>query len=310
MIALLYACATPESNGSEVETVDLGTFTTDDAGLVTLPWEVEEGDVGGTIACGPYGDDVTAVVVDGDGVVTRMNPQTNYFTVGFPQAPDVVLPTGELGFTLQFTSPTLPLTITCQGLRRRRAAENPDTTLHFVIGGVPDMAELTIAADTAFMSALDTAESLLADGGITVTGETYVDGDTSVSVLASQAETDHLLQQLPTQVDAGVTVYLVYGLDYDEGAGRVPGLPSTGGTPASGVVVGTEDYTDDPDALGARLAHAVGHFLGLFHPEEADGTTDPLDDTQPGGNVMDLVPGTTFTADQATMLRLSPAIGG
>jgi hypothetical protein len=39
-------------------------------------------------------------------------------------------------------------------------------------------------------------------------------------------------------------------------------------------------YTRNPAQLGQTMAHEGGHFLGLFHTTEAEGTAfDPLPDT-------------------------------
>jgi hypothetical protein len=70
-------------------------------------------------------------------------------------------------------------------------------------------------------------------------------------------------------------------------AGGIPGAMTMHGTRSSGVVIGLDDLETGIDGgfFGAGyppvlLAHEIGHFLGLFHTSEADGTViEPLDDT-------------------------------
>lgn len=59
-------------------------------------------------------------------------------------------------------------------------------------------------------------------------------------------------------------------------AARVPG-PALNGTTVSGVMV---DYDYGSAATGGAItAHEVGHYLGLFHTTESDGTHDIIEDT-------------------------------
>ena len=95
-----------------------------------------------------------------------------------------------------------------------------------------------------------------------------------------------------SDLSAGNTVV---GLD-----GTIPGPASVGGTAASGVAVATHDlrrtvtksgtqlcpsgsinpYDCGPDETAYIIAHEAGHYLGLYHVTESDGTLfDPLLDT-------------------------------
>jgi hypothetical protein len=75
-------------------------------------------------------------------------------------------------------------------------------------------------------------------------------------------------------------------------SGGIPGPASVGGTIRSGVAVGISDLSSDagcsgpidyrcgPDFVASTVVHEGGHYLGLFHPTEMNGSLfDPLVDT-------------------------------
>ena len=123
------------------------------------------------------------------------------------------------------------------------------------------------------------------------------------------------------------------GEDWLTGLAPQPGSPFDDTSPNGCVFIGERAWTADrldPDTvvelLAANLLHELGHFAGLAHPSEVDGTTfdllddtprctvpDPLDCGAAGGagNVMfhsgdaDTLPW-TLSADQAWVLRRHP----
>ncbi len=80
-----------------------------------------------------------------------------------------------------------------------------------------------------------------------------------------------------------VPVFLVNGLGMAVGiAGGAPGPQGMHGTSQSGVALALAwlDLEGDPQEAAATLVHEVGHFLGLFHTTEQDGTVyEALPDT-------------------------------
>ena len=129
---------------------------------------------------------------------------------------------------------------------------------------------------------------------------------------------DALLQNghtLPEVVDGAVRVLLVDSLLV--GTNPLAGFAPVPGTQPVGAGVGVTLQLSDPGlngpALGASLAHELGHYLGLWHTREAgeQGVLDPLPDTPAVSkdNLMtvDLL-GDVLTPSQAEVMRRHPAI--
>lgn len=105
-------------------------------------------------------------------------------------------------------------------------------------------------------------------------------------------------------------------------AGNTPGPPGMQGTRASGIVVSASMMAQPAELLGRSIAHEVGHYLGLFHPVEQDGSRlDPLLDTlscaEPetaaacaSENLMHYAVsmGSLLTEEQAAVLARSPML--
>ncbi|MBU0552060.1 hypothetical protein KKF91_13980 [Myxococcota bacterium] len=80
---------------------------------------------------------------------------------------------------------------------------------------------------------------------------------------------------LVDEIVGGRAGYIILGI-----AGGIPGPPGISGTTHSGVAVTMTGLRDNPRQVGMTMAHEGGHFLGLFHTTEAEGTAfDPLNDT-------------------------------
>ncbi|HEY0712416.1 MAG TPA: hypothetical protein VGF45_07070 [Polyangia bacterium] len=99
----------------------------------------------------------------------------------------------------------------------------------------------------------------------------------------------------------------------------VPGIPSGLPPPgrADGIYVkgrscraGGDAIDWAPASLAKLIAHELGHYLGLYHSVEADGTTDQLADTD-ADNIMSASPLATktgFSAAQFRVMRRHPAV--
>jgi hypothetical protein len=91
--------------------------------------------------------------------------------------------------------------------------------------------------------------------------------------------------------------------------GRAQGIYLKGQSCRPEVSPAPIDWT--PSMLGRLLAHELGHYLGLYHSVEADGTVDQLADTD-ATNLMYYSPLTlsapTFSPSQFRVMRRHPAI--
>lgn len=80
---------------------------------------------------------------------------------------------------------------------------------------------------------------------------------------------------LVQEIVGGRAGYIILGV-----SGGIPGPPGIHGTTHSGVAVTMSGFRRNPKQLAQTMAHEGGHFLGLFHTTEAEGTAfDPLNDT-------------------------------
>lgn len=178
--------------------------------------------------------------------------------------------------------------------------------------------------------ALEAANAQFAEHGIalSVAGVTRVEVDES-SVTYDGAERTDLRALLALAGEAvsepgatgGIPVVLVDCLERTglnpgrpEGmATNIPGMPASECLP-DGVFLrmaqclGPEpfEYPWSTDSLGKVMAHELGHFMGLYHSVEANGTEDALADTD-ANNLMHFralnSTSTGLTASQATVIR-------
>lgn len=112
----------------------------------------------------------------------------------------------------------------------------------------------------------------------------FSDIDGRYALIGSEAELHEMLASLtPGTPRASVNVFFVRDLsgvsEWVAGvSGGLPGPPGLLGSVSSGVAVSPQE---EADLTGDVLSHELGHFLGLWHPTEMNGTTqDPIRDTE------------------------------
>ena len=107
------------------------------------------------------------------------------------------------------------------------------------------------------------------------------------AVIEDQAEVGELFRMSAGAARPAINLFLISSSPVFLGiAGGIPGSMAVHGTRASGVALSFDDLSSAVmsgfpiEFLSVVLAHEVGHFTGLFHTSEMDGTSlEPLPDT-------------------------------
>lgn len=160
--------------------------------------------------------------------------------------------------------------------------------------------EADLAGAAGLDSALDRLTSIYEAAGITLTATAVPAPDLA---RAPTAESVAALSPI-----AGLSVVLVDQIVTADGTALL-GLSPTPGAVPSGVVFVTRDAPD----LGRAMAHEIGHFLGLFHPNEPNQRDlhDPVPDTPltDSDNLMDVfADGVSLTPQQRALIGSHPAL--
>ncbi len=220
-----------------------------------------------------------------------------------------------------------PLQVEAQAIVAPAAAE---LELRFIIGpdsilfnNTPRFEELEAALEEELVSAEITPVIVDIREVETLPAEHRVHaGDPSA--LARALETASLPPKAETTVD------VIFGgcLEYDDPFfgppraldGYTPRIPGGAGPGDAVFMPGLDCSTADARVLDVSaaaqarvLAHELGHYLGLYHSVEADGSTDQLDDTG-ADNVMHHNPTRSaavgFSPSQGRVMRTHPAVRG
>lgn len=296
---------------------DLGSVTTDTAGGADITFEAPTDAYSALITCGPYGYDTLATaetITDPNGgtifsyetdqgTALRVPVTDDLLPVLIPESPDLDLTPGIYGIRLYFDA-SGAVTVGCNALYRVQEPTSAQTVdIHFVFvgvdGDVPDLNAYSAVDNALLNETLAGVGELWAGLGLSVGTVTYEDfaGDVETYNSVDGAIEFGNLLKTNTSDDRAVTLFMVGAITDDDGAtilGQAagpPGAPAIGGTSKSGAVVTVGFLADgDTDTEARIIAHEVGHFMGLFHPTEKDGSGhDPLSDTpectsDPDGN--------------------------
>lgn len=205
-------------------------------------------------------------------------------TILLPNGPRSVL--SDVGYRVRLRSESAgALDVT--RIERTQRGTRLNLHLHYVgaAGQRPEGAR-----GPAFVAdALEHAELILGQAGLAIGNvcQTEVVGALRERLSVLDPPRFGLLVELPQlfELSAGARGYAVHVFLVDQAdvtlgiSGGLPGPPGMHGTGSSGVVMSVALF-DQSAQFGRALAHELGHYLGLFHPREADNVTlDPLGDT-------------------------------
>jgi hypothetical protein len=296
-----------------LEREDLGSFTTDTGGGADIPFEPAAGAVSALVHCGPYGYDILATaetitgpgdsaiydMEDPTGTAMRVGIMSDLLPVLLPVSPDLDLAAGAHSMRMYFDAEE-GVTVSCSAVYRTQPVEaNPTVDIRVVFVGVNDVAPGLNAAEaeTTLASVLDEVNTMWSGGNLEIGAVTYEDFDGDVAtytVVDGDEELGSLLRTVSSTNDRSITFFFVQEITDDAGgtilglAGGPPGTAAVGGTSKSGVVVTAASFASDPSEVARIMAHEGGHFLGLFHSTEKDGSeSDPLSDTPECSNDAD-----------------------
>ncbi len=355
-VAVVVACGGDKApSDDELVFQELGTQPlSDTGGYVEATVEVPEGTVSTMAWCGGFGDSTLGAIwtlTDPSGAVryTGDAPDAGGFRSDYlddlvpalvPTAPEVTPTPGSWTFQW-FVGAGRTADPECGAVHRVDTLSDPATVaIDLVFVGVPGLDAASAESDESFQAAIEQFEAEWANLGLVPTLN-YVDfaGDVGrfsvVDVVdGDYSEFNDLLRASDPGADRVMTFFFVEEINFDGAvvlglSGGPPGAAAVHGTSKSGVIVSTVDLPDAPADIGKIMAHEGGHFLGLFHTNEKDGTrADPLKDTptcadgnadgllnsaECGGkgaeNVMwwTLTEGTaSATADQSFVVRSNP----
>lgn len=322
--ALLTACDGEKPAGEEgLDREELGTFTTDTGGGIDFTVEPPADAVSALVYCGPYGYDRLAtaesietqegsVVYDMEapsGTAMRVGIHDDILPMLLPVSPALDLAGGAYAFRVFFDAEEA-VSATCNAVYRIDGASGaPTVDLRLVFVGVDGIAPGLNAAEgeSTMAPVLAKVAEMWGEARLSIGTVTYEDfsGDVDqYTILAGDEGLGSLLRTAGEDARA-ITFFFVQEITDDEGAtilglaGGPPGMAAVGGTSKSGVVVTTASFTSDPDEVARIMAHEGGHFLGLFHTTEKDGSSfDPLDDTPECSNDAD--GNGTFSTNECT----------
>lgn len=301
---LVVGCSGEEKDGLEPE--DLGTVVISDTGAyIDQDIVIPAGTVSTLAWCGDWGDAALGAVwaitdAAGAAIFSGDAPDAGGFRSDFlddltpallPVTPDVVPTEGTWHFQW-FVGKGNDGSAEC-GVVHRTSDVSDAATIHveFVFVGV--LTAATAPDDTNWQAAVGQLEEEWATAGIEATFD-YVDftGDAAKFAVVDIADDDlsefnDLLRTSNPADVATITFFVVEDIANSTTGDSIlglsagpPGAATIHGTSKSGVVVSAADLATAPTDVGKIMSHEGGHFLGMFHTTEKDGSRfDPLGDT-------------------------------
>lgn len=292
-----------------VMTTDLGVLSVASDRFEIVEFEIPQGAL--SFAITMQADRDTAPIVNamrgptGDAIYDYDDPLSSKMKVSdgygpltsfiYPNAPALNLTPGTYAIELaSFDSANVSVQLHVKMGSTPRVQTVP-LTLWFTFNSFVDAQ--TAQADPAIQSAVAKMQAIYASAGVDLFPITYLDAaepaltDYSFPLLDETPAEQVIADVLGTQPPGGAHMVLVDTLFSDGGdglygiSGGLPGPVSVNGSDTLGVLVSLSTHTSAEGALdgvelGATMAHELGHYFGLFHISEANGTAhDPLTDT-------------------------------
>jgi hypothetical protein len=229
------------------------------------------------------------------GSLFRPYPTAGRFSLLFPNTPHLTIQPGR--YQLRFATNAdfvVPWEVHALFKRDRRSGGTIQANLYFV--GVPNINAASAAQDQQCQWILSELQRIYRDAGIEIGNFRYIDATPEqaqrLGVINSIEGAGNELEQLVAIADGdsqneGFNFLLVNSIEVgNDGlvilgiAGGIPGRVSVRGKTHGGVAVSFGGYREQPETVVTVMAHEAGHYLGLFHTSEQDGSeSDPLDDT-------------------------------
>ncbi len=289
---------------------DLGTAPIGDTGgYIDLDVEVPSDAVSTSVHCGGFGDLALGAVwqlTDPEGTVVYDGnaPLGGDFTA-YDYRSDFV---DDVSVALLPVTPKLglgPGTWKVQYFVGAGSSGSADCAAVHRTGGTSDASEVwvnlvfvgpdgldaaTAIDDENFQEALATFEAEWGSGNLTPQYN-YIDFDGDKAKFAvvdvtddEDTEFNQLLRTAKPGNSRTLTFFFVEEIANGSAGGATilglsagpPGAAAQNGTSASGLVISAIDYDSAPADVGKIMAHEGGHFLGLFHTTEKDGSRHDL----------------------------------
>ena len=358
--AILLACGEKGPSEEDIDVLDLGSFDVHDTGGFTGEVAVDIPDGAGSVVawCGNYGDSALGQVWyvndNGNQVFDADAPNGKYradflddmATTLVPHTPATPLSSGTWTFDFWIGAGN-PGTVDCgAAIRLTEPEDEQEIQVELVFVGLDGLDAKTAENDENFQSVLEQFTAEWNSAGLNPTF-LYTDfsGDAAKYAVVDVTDDDYsefndlLRTSKPANIRT-ITFFLVQEIANGSAGGATilglsggpPGAAAVHGTSKSGVIVSAIDIDSAPGDVAKIMSHEGGHFLGLYHTTEKDGSQhDPIGDSpecppsndadgngtmnsaECGGkgaeNVMwwTLTEGkATFTNDQSYVVRRSP----
>ena len=308
-------CVQPSSGGSTVDEVQIANSVTVSGQLSQeLTLDVPEDAVGFAILADGAGDDLMLIgemtdpsgrtiydFQDPFGSEVRFFPSQDFITQYVPSSPRSAPQPGTYKFKLIKDGGSANINVRAVIKRTDGAPDGGRLDVNFFFAKVNGIDASSAPNQPEFQQAVSTMRSVYASQGVELGDVHYCDltGGSSdrFSIIDSVEGPSSELSQMfaesgragdlgcsperalnffmVQEIVGGRAGYIILGI-----SGGIPGPPGISGTTRSGVAVTMAGYTRNPSQLGQTMAHEGGHYLGLFHTTEAEGTAfDPLPDT-------------------------------